>query len=156
MIDNLTIDLYTRRVWRHGTPIDLTRREFQLLAVLAEHPGKVVENHELLSRVWGPEYVNDVQNIRVYMGYLRNKLEEDPRHPEYILTVRGIGYRLAEGREEIPAAPTTWHPASPPCSRTGRRLVHAQARRSLTASTDRRQPVGRLAPLPSTTLAASG
>ena len=94
LIAALTIELYTRRVWRHGIAVDLTRREFQLLSVLAEHPGRVVENHELLTRVWGPEYVNDVQNVRQYMGYLRNKLEDDPRRPECILTVRGIGYRF--------------------------------------------------------------
>lgn len=120
MIDNLTIDLYTRRVWRRGAPVDLTRREFQLLAVLAESPGRVVENHELLSRVWGPEYVNDVQNVRQYMGYLRNKLEDDPRHPACILTVRGTGYRLAEGREDVPVVPDR-RPAPPPCARSRRR-----------------------------------
>jgi DNA-binding response OmpR family regulator len=121
MIDNLTIDLYTRRVWRHGIPVDLTRREFQLLSVLAEHPGRVVDNHELLTRVWGPEYVNDVQNVRQYMGYLRNKLEDDPRRPEYILTVRGIGYRLAEDQDVTPGINTHRPAARPPCSRTSHR-----------------------------------
>jgi len=155
MIDNLTIDLYTRRVWRHGIPVDLTRREFQLLAVLAEHPGRVVENHELLSRVWGPEYVNDVQNVRQYMGYLRNKLEDDPRRPEYILTVRGIGYRLAEGHDATVAVPAL-HQSAPPCSRGDRRPTRAQTRRPLPAHADRRHPVNRPAGIPMGTLALSG
>jgi DNA-binding response OmpR family regulator len=125
LIDHLTIDLYTRRVWRRGIPVDLTRREFQLLAVLAEHPGRVVENHELLSRVWGPEYVNDVQNVRQYMGYLRAKLEDDPRHPEYILTVRGVGYRLAESHRGTPVR-STQQSSNPPCRRKGRRSATSQ------------------------------
>jgi DNA-binding response OmpR family regulator len=155
MIDNLTIDLYTRRVWRHGIPVDLTRREFQLLAVLAEHPGRVVENHELLSRVWGPEYVNDVQNVRQYMGYLRNKLEDDPRRPEYILTVRGIGYRLAEAREATPADPIV-RPTAPPCGRGDRRAALAQSRRPLPARAERRHGANRLAGVPISSLALSG
>jgi DNA-binding response OmpR family regulator len=126
LIGNLVIDLYTRRVWRSGIPVDLTRREFQLLAVLAEHPGRVVENHELLSRVWGPEYVNDVQNVRQYMGYLRNKLEEDARRPTYILTVRGIGYRLAEAAgDSVPAGPRPPRSPLPPCTRLGLRSARS-------------------------------
>jgi DNA-binding response OmpR family regulator len=155
MIDNITIDLYTRRVWRHGAPVDLTRREFQLLAVLAEHPGRVVENHELLSRVWGPEYVNDVQNVRQYMGYLRTKLEDDPRHPEYILTVRGIGYRLAESREDMPAA-SVQRTTAPPCGRSSRRLARVQVGRPTPSLGDRRHGPGRISAVRETALAASG
>ncbi|MGD9893359.1 MAG: winged-helix domain-containing protein [Dehalococcoidia bacterium] len=129
VIDDLTIDLYTRRVWRHGVPVDLTRREFQLLAVLAEHPGRVVDNNELLTRVWGPEYRDDVQNVRQYMGYLRNKLEDDPRRPACILTVRGVGYRLAESREAKPAAPIR-RASAPPCSRGLTRLYQQGVTRS--------------------------
>jgi two-component system KDP operon response regulator KdpE len=146
MIADLTIDLYTRRVWRHGIAVDLTRREFQLLSVLAEHPGRVVENHELLTRVWGPEYVNDVQNVRQYMGYLRNKLEDDPRRPECILTVRGIGYRLAESHEDMPAVPKR-RTSSPPCGRADRRSIRTPVRRPVLASEDHHPTLTRHASL---------
>jgi two-component system KDP operon response regulator KdpE len=80
--------------WR-GRPLDLTPIEFAILSVLAEQPGRVVSTHELLTRVWGPAYVDDVHYIRLYIGYLRAKLEDDPRHPRVILNQWGVGYRLA-------------------------------------------------------------
>ena len=72
----------------------LARREFDLLGALAEQPGCVVAHGELLSRVWGGEYRNDTHYLRLYIGYLRQKLEDEPHRPRYILTERGVGYRL--------------------------------------------------------------
>lgn len=92
---DLAIDLEARLVWRRGAQVDLTPTEFQLLAVLAENPGRVVTNRELLTRVWGEEYADDVHYVRLYIGYLRTKLEDDPRQPRRIVTAWGVGYRLA-------------------------------------------------------------
>ena len=92
---NLTIDLAERRVTRNGEPIHLTPTEFHLLAILAEHPGRALPPDTLLSRVWGDESY-DVENVKRYIHYLRQKLESDPDNPELILTERGFGYCLAK------------------------------------------------------------
>lgn len=94
-IGRLTIDLDARAVWVGDTEIELSPTEFQLLAVLAETPGRVVPNRELLTRVWGEAYADEVHYVRLYIGYLRAKLEEDPRRPKLILNQWGVGYRLA-------------------------------------------------------------
>jgi two-component system KDP operon response regulator KdpE len=94
---DLTIDLDARAVWWRGAQIELSPTEFQLLAVLAETPGRVVTNRELLTRVWGDEYADEVHYVRLYIGYLRTKLEADPRNPTLILNQWGVGYRLAMG-----------------------------------------------------------
>ena len=92
----VTIDLAERRVTRAGQPIHLTPTEFRLLAALAEHPGHTLAPETLLARVWGDEYADDVENVKRYVHYLRQKLETDPEHPQLILTERGFGYYLAE------------------------------------------------------------
>ncbi len=93
---NVVIDLVERRVTRAGQPIHLTPTEFRLLAALAERPGHTLSPETLLSRVWGDEYADDVENVKRYIHYLRQKLETDPDHPQLILTERGFGYFLAE------------------------------------------------------------
>lgn len=92
---NLTIDLGERRVTRDGQPVHLTPTEFRLLAILAEHPGRAFSAETLLNRVWGDEYL-DMENVKRYVHYLRQKLENDPENPELILTERGFGYYLAK------------------------------------------------------------
>ena len=92
---NLTIDLAERRVTRDGEPVHLTPTEFHLLAILAEHPGRAFPSDILLARVWGDESY-DVENVKRYIHYLRQKLEEDPENPELIVTERGFGYSLAK------------------------------------------------------------
>ncbi len=92
---NLSIDLGERRVERNGQPVHLTPTEFRLLAVLAERPGRAFSPDTLLSRVWGGDYF-DVENVKRYIHYLRQKLEDDPENPELILTERGFGYYLAK------------------------------------------------------------
>jgi two-component system KDP operon response regulator KdpE len=92
----VTIDLAERRIIRHGQPVHLTPTEFRLLAALAEQPGHTLAPETLLARVWGDEYADDVENVKRYVHYLRQKLEPDPEHPQLILTERGFGYYLAE------------------------------------------------------------
>lgn len=89
---DLIIDLTDRRVTRAGKVIHLTPTEFRLLAVLAERPGHVLSAEALLVQVWGGEYQDEVENVKRYIHYLRQKLEEDPANPRLILTERGFGY----------------------------------------------------------------
>lgn len=92
---DITIDLARRRVTRGGQPVHLTPTEFRLLAALAEQPGHTLSPKELLARVWGSEYGDDVENVKRYIHYLRQKLEADVEHPRLILNERGFGYYLA-------------------------------------------------------------
>lgn len=94
-VGDVEIDTVRHRVTRAGQEIKLTRKEFDLLAYLARHAGKVMTHRQLLSTVWGPAHVDDTQYLRVYVGQLRQKLEADPDDPKLILTELGIGYRLA-------------------------------------------------------------
>lgn len=89
-----TIDLDRRLVTRDGERIDLTRTEWLLLQQLAANPGRVMTNSELLSKIWGPEYRDDLQYLRVWVSRLRRKLEPDPAEPVIIKTLQGIGYVL--------------------------------------------------------------
>lgn len=92
---DLVIDLAERRVTCAGRPIHLTPTEFRLLAALAEQPGHTLAPRTLLTRVWGSEYADDIDNVKRYIHYLRKKLEADSEHPQLILTERGFGYYLA-------------------------------------------------------------
>jgi two-component system KDP operon response regulator KdpE len=96
-VGNIEIDLERHRVTRGGAEIKLTPREFALLTCLARYPGKVMTHRQLLTAVWGPAQAEETQYLRVYIGHLRQKLEDDPDDPRIILTELGIGYRLAEG-----------------------------------------------------------
>ncbi len=88
----LEIDLRGRRVFAEGGEVRLTPTEFNLLKELALHPGKVLTHRTLLSRVWGPEYADQSEYLRVYMGRLRRKLEKDLSHPRHLMTEPGVGY----------------------------------------------------------------
>lgn len=90
----LAVDLAAREVRVEGRTISLTRREFDLLALLARHAGKVVTQRQILADVWGEAHVTDTQYLRVYVGQLRNKLGDDPARPRFIRTEPGVGYRL--------------------------------------------------------------
>jgi two-component system KDP operon response regulator KdpE len=92
----LEIDLVRRLVSRDGQPVRLSPKEYDLLAKLAEGGGKVLTHRQLLTAVWGPAHAEDVQYLRVFVGQLRQKLEEDAAHPRVILTELGVGYRFAE------------------------------------------------------------
>ena len=95
-VGTLEIDMPRRQVTRAGAEVKLTSREFDLLSALARHPGKVMTHRQLLAAVWGPAQVDETQYLRVYIGHLRQKLEERPDDPKIILTELGIGYRLTE------------------------------------------------------------
>jgi two-component system KDP operon response regulator KdpE len=97
-VGNVDIDLDRRLVKKDGEVVSLTRTEWMLLQHLAANAGKVMLNTELLSKVWGPEYRDDLQYLRVWVSRLRSKLEADPSNPTIIKTLQGIGYLLdAEG-----------------------------------------------------------
>jgi two-component system KDP operon response regulator KdpE len=97
-VANVEIDLNRRLVKKEGEVVSLTRTEWMLLQHLAANAGKVMLNTELLSKVWGPEYRDDLQYLRVWVSRLRSKLEPDPSNPTIIKTLQGIGYLLdAEG-----------------------------------------------------------
>jgi len=98
-IGDLQIEPRTRRVSRGGQAIQLSAREFDLLRVLAEAAGAVVERRQLLARVWGPEYFGDERMLDVYVRRVRKKIEPDPNAPTYLHTVWGVGYRLADEAE---------------------------------------------------------
>lgn len=94
MNGDLRIDIARHRVRRMDQEIHLTPTEFDLLLVLARNAGKVLTHRQLLERVWGGYAAENAQQLRVYINYLRRKLESDPAHPTLILTEPGIGYRL--------------------------------------------------------------
>jgi DNA-binding response OmpR family regulator len=94
VVGDMTIDPTARTVTIAGQSVDLPPREFELLYVLALEVGHVVSSENLLARVWGAEYNGEHQIVYVHTRWLREKLEEDPRHPRRILTVRGVGYKL--------------------------------------------------------------
>ncbi|MGH8511368.1 MAG: two-component system response regulator KdpE [Gammaproteobacteria bacterium] len=91
---NVVVDLANRRVSKGNKDMHLTQIEFRLLAVLLGHPGKVLTHRQLLREVWGPPFVEHSHYLRIYMGHLRQKLEDDPARPKFLLTETGIGYRF--------------------------------------------------------------
>jgi len=93
----IEVDVARHLVRVDGAPVDLTATEFGLLAALARNPGVVIARGALLDRVWGPEYVADDHLVDVHVANIRRKLADDPAHPRFIETVRGVGYRLREG-----------------------------------------------------------
>ncbi len=90
----LRIDLARRRVKAHGEDVHLTRTEYDLLRELAVHCNQVLLHAQLLKAVWGPEYRDDVDYLRAYIRYLRQKLEATPSNPQFIVTSPGVGYML--------------------------------------------------------------
>ncbi len=88
----LVIDTEARRVTKAGKVIDLTPTEYRLLLALVENAGRVLSHEQLLNKVWGYEFGEDTGYVKRYIWYLRRKIEDDPRNPEYILTERGFGY----------------------------------------------------------------
>jgi DNA-binding response OmpR family regulator len=96
---NVEVDLERRLVKKNGAIVKLTRTEWMLLQHLAANAGKVMINNQLLSKVWGPEYREEFQYLRVWVFRLRNKLEDDPANPKIIKTMTGIGYMFAADEE---------------------------------------------------------
>lgn len=92
MIRDIKIDLRSFQAYKRDKPLDLTFREFELLKFLAGQPGQVFTREKLLEEVWGYEYYGDIRTVDVTIRRLREKVEDDPSNPTYILTKRGIGY----------------------------------------------------------------
>ena len=95
-IGDLVVDRRRHEVSRAGAKIDLTPLEFQILDLLASEPGRAWSRNDLLDRVWSTEYEGYQRNIDPHINRLRKKLEADPKNPHYVLTVRGVGYKLNE------------------------------------------------------------
>lgn len=93
---DLTIDFDKHEVWVRGEKVTLRPTEFRLLYHLVNNAGRLMTHETLLSKVWGHEYRDESHYLRLYITYLRQKLERDPAHPKYILTERGVGYRFCE------------------------------------------------------------
>jgi two-component system KDP operon response regulator KdpE len=90
----VVVDLSRRTVSRAGEAVHLTPLEYRLLSALLAHPGKVLTQRNLLREIWGPSYIESSHYLRVYVGHLRQKLEDDPAQPKHILTETGVGYRF--------------------------------------------------------------
>ncbi|MCG8706966.1 two-component system response regulator KdpE [Brenneria sp. 4F2] len=90
----VTLDLPNRLVRRNGEELHLTPIEFRLLATLVANPGKVLTQRQLLTQVWGPNATEHSHYLRIYMGHLRQKLEDDPARPRHLLTETAVGYRF--------------------------------------------------------------
>jgi two-component system phosphate regulon response regulator PhoB len=91
---SLRVDLAKRLVFQGETEVHLTPIEYKLLVALTKHAGMVLTHKQLLDQVWGPGHGHQMQYLRVYMAQLRQKLEENPAHPRYLVTEPGVGYRL--------------------------------------------------------------
>lgn len=101
--DRLKLDFDRREIWVEDEIVKLRPTEYRLLYHLVQNAGWVITHDQLLAKVWGYEYRDEPHYVRLYINYLRKKLEEDPANPKYILTERGVGYRFVDfrrGKEE--------------------------------------------------------
>jgi DNA-binding response OmpR family regulator len=92
VFDDLVVDFARREVTKAGEPVRLTTTEYRLLYHLVRNAGQVLPHETLLARVWGREYTDEINYLKVYVSRLRAKLEDDPHHPQHILTEYGLGY----------------------------------------------------------------
>jgi len=102
--DRLRLDFDRREIWVDGKLVSLRPTEYRLLYHLVQNAGWVVTHDQLLAKVWGYEYRDEPHYVRLYINYLRQKLEEDPSNPKYILTERGVGYRFIDFRRSPPTS----------------------------------------------------
>ncbi len=98
--DRLTIDFDRHEVWVEGELVQLRPTEYRLLYHLVQNAGWVLTHDQILNKVWGYEYENEPHYVRLYINYLRKKLEVDPANPQYILTERGVGYRFVDYKRD--------------------------------------------------------
>lgn len=96
---HLKVDLQARRVSLGGEDVHLSRKEFDLLRCLIAHPGRIVTQQQLLKEIWGPHHSHDTHYLRIFIGRLRAKLNDDPTAPRYVETEAGVGYRFIGGAE---------------------------------------------------------
>lgn len=102
--DYLSVDFNQREVVVNGEPVKLRPTEYRLLYHLIENAGWTVPHEQLLAKVWGYEYRDEAHYVRLYVNYLREKIEPDPSRPRYILTERGVGYRFVDFRKHVPSS----------------------------------------------------
>ena len=95
-VRDITINIGNRSVVAHGEPVNLTVKEFDLLQLFMNNPGKVYSRDELLETIWGFDYLGDVRTVDVHIRRLREKIEKDSTKPAYIMTKRGVGYYFAQ------------------------------------------------------------
>ncbi|OKL46860.1 DNA-binding response regulator [Boudabousia liubingyangii] len=98
-VGNLSLDPERHEVQLDGQSLQLPLREFELLAYLMAHPGRVLTRYQIIDRVWGPGYVGDPKTLDVHIKRLRSRIEADPANPSRIVTVRGLGYKLESEAE---------------------------------------------------------
>ena len=98
--DELQLDFSRAEVISRGQKVQLTPTEYRLLYHLASNPGRVLPYETILAKVWGPEYREEEHYVRLYINYLRQKIEPDPSHPRYVFTERGLGYRFVDFRQK--------------------------------------------------------
>src|SRR4051812_40489671 len=91
---DVTVDFGAEQVLRNGKPVEMSAREFKLLRYFIEHPATAVTRDELLTAVWGYESMPFTRTVDVHIAWLRQKIESQPHHPQFILTVHGVGYRF--------------------------------------------------------------
>lgn len=94
ILGDLIVDVERRKVSVSGQEVKLTRKEFELLRMLAQNAGRIVTHKQILREVWGPAHEEDVHYLRIYIGHLRQKLGDDPANPKFIESEPGVGYRL--------------------------------------------------------------
>ena len=95
---HVRLDTGRRQVWVDDEPVELTSTQFELLKTLVEHRGLVLSREQLLEKVWGWEWIDDLDSLRIYIWHLRQKIEPDPGKPKYILTEAGVGYRFDKAK----------------------------------------------------------
>ena len=91
----LRVDLFGRQVFANGAPVDLTAKEFDVLSLLASHPGRVYSREQIMRHLWNGEFFGEARAADVHIQHIRKKIEPDPKNPRYVQTVRGAGYKFA-------------------------------------------------------------
>jgi DNA-binding response OmpR family regulator len=105
--DHLKIDLLKRQVFVQGQPVKLTTTEYRLLAFMLQNANRVISFDHLLQHVWGPQYRDSIDYVHVYISRLRQKLEPDPKNPQYFVTQHGVGYRFQKDMRSWPRQAAT-------------------------------------------------
>lgn len=95
---DLVLDLNAYSVMKNGQKVELTAKEFEILKLLMKNPKKVYTKGQLYSQIWNDAYMGDENAVNVHISRLRNKIEDNPRDPKYVITVWGIGYKLGDGK----------------------------------------------------------
>ena len=97
VVDQIVINKSSRVVSVDGKPVELSLKEFELLYLLVRNRGRVLSRDMLLEKIWGYDYLGETRTVDVHIRNLRKKIEKDDNHPQYIITVRGVGYKFARG-----------------------------------------------------------